>query len=350
MELNPAGPWRRSLRFVRFHLPRFNFITLHYTYFIFTCLVCAVIFWGASTPKKSVPFTDSLFFTVSAMTEAGLNTINVSTLNTFQQTMLFLLIIVGSSNFVSASVVLIRRRAFVKRFRTEIEKEDMLRASLRWLNRSRRSLSRKQSLVVKDKDETPEDQPTIATSDSTPQTAAPVQGKQTVPMSSAEVVSVPAPAETDSRADRTTFSDDTRFRGRRRSREDNNPLRHILSMQGVGARPGGINRRLTIQGPRSPSQEHHQAGPFPEDDAKPINKHGSFKPSSGYLGRNSNFHHLTESDRHRLGGYEYKAVVFLSWVVPIYCFVWQFLGALSLGAYVNRYYSSTCRENGLDPW
>jgi hypothetical protein len=61
------------------------------------CLITSVIFWGSSTPSRSVSYTDSLFFTVSAMTLAGLNTVNLSNLNTFQQSMLFVLTMLGST-------------------------------------------------------------------------------------------------------------------------------------------------------------------------------------------------------------------------------------------------------------
>jgi hypothetical protein len=57
-----------------------SFITLHYAYFITTCLITSLIFWGSSTPDKSVRYIDSLFLVISAMTEAGLNTVNLSTL------------------------------------------------------------------------------------------------------------------------------------------------------------------------------------------------------------------------------------------------------------------------------
>lgn len=64
------GPLSRPVRAVRGYLPPLNFITIHYAYFIGTCLVSAVIFWGASTPARSVSFNDSLFLVVSAMTLA----------------------------------------------------------------------------------------------------------------------------------------------------------------------------------------------------------------------------------------------------------------------------------------
>ncbi|KAK9326801.1 hypothetical protein V1520DRAFT_100320 [Lipomyces starkeyi] len=81
--------------------PRVHFLTLHYAYFIGMCFLTSIIFWGASTPARSVRYIDSLFLTISAMTRAGLNTVNLSTLNTFQQVLLFFLIILGSAVGVS---------------------------------------------------------------------------------------------------------------------------------------------------------------------------------------------------------------------------------------------------------
>lgn len=69
-----------------------------------------------------------------------------------------------------------------------------------------------------------------------------------------------------------------------------------------------------------------------------------------HVARNSNFSDLTEADKLRLGGKEYKAVSLLAWVVPLYFVLWQLIGALALGAYVDHYYPSKARENGLSPW
>ena len=73
------------------------------------------------------------------MTEAGLNPVNLSTLNTWQQIMLLFLIMLGSSIWVSAFVVHIRRKAFETRFREEIEREQRDHGGSRWfpLSRSR---------------------------------------------------------------------------------------------------------------------------------------------------------------------------------------------------------------------
>lgn len=59
-------------------LPPVNYITVHYTYFIILGLIFTLIFWGSSTPVLSIGFWDSLFLAFSALTSAGLNTVNVS--------------------------------------------------------------------------------------------------------------------------------------------------------------------------------------------------------------------------------------------------------------------------------
>jgi hypothetical protein len=56
-------------------LPPANFLTLHYVYFIVTCLASSVLFYLTSTPWKKVDYVDAIFLCVSAMTGAGLNTV-----------------------------------------------------------------------------------------------------------------------------------------------------------------------------------------------------------------------------------------------------------------------------------
>lgn len=61
---------RRSLR--RRHLiPKIDFITIHYAYFILSGLIASLLLWGSATPFRSLSYTDALFLAVSAMTEAG---------------------------------------------------------------------------------------------------------------------------------------------------------------------------------------------------------------------------------------------------------------------------------------
>jgi hypothetical protein len=66
--------------------------------------------------------------------------------------------------------------------------------------------------------------------------------------------------------------------------------------------------------------------------------------------RNSSFHHLSERERQKLGGAEYRAVSLLSVIVPVYFLLWQLLGGLGVGAYVARNKAALAKSNGLNPW
>ncbi|KAI7685792.1 hypothetical protein KC322_g12945, partial [Hortaea werneckii] len=143
----------RPVQTVRDHLPPLNFITIHYLYFTLTCLASALIFWGSSTPFKQVSFTDSLFLTISAMTLAGLNTVNLSELNTFQQFLLFILIMLGSAIWVSSFVVLVRKHAFEKKFEDLVARARAKSDRSRSRSRIRRVLTRRTSETPGNDDE-----------------------------------------------------------------------------------------------------------------------------------------------------------------------------------------------------
>lgn len=68
------------------------------------------------------------------------------------------------------------------------------------------------------------------------------------------------------------------------------------------------------------------------------------------LRRNSTFYNLTEAERLKLGGAEYRAVCLLAVIVPIYFFLWQLLGGLGVGAYLARNKAAETESNGLNPW
>jgi hypothetical protein len=355
-----SKPFGRAIRRVRSNLPEANFLTLHYVYFLVTCLISAVIFWSAATPFRSVRFIDSLFLCVSAMTMAGLNTINLSTLNTFQQVLLFILIIIGSTIFVSAFVVHVRRKAFDVRFRTELENEEHSRGRSTWFPMSRRlsqqSGSRRGEAVSSTNKE-PErrfDSQAEEYSHDLEENRAPKEPEKDthdVPegmdsdfhrRSSEATIRSPMSffgSLNSAQQDHITFSSDTRFRDSVRS--PSGLVQRVFSMSGVGARSNMQAGRLTVQtSARAPSETLRTLSDGNVDDDL----------SSGFIARNSNFHHLTEKDRFRLGGTEYKAVTMLAWIVPAYFVAWQLFGSIALGAYVNNYYASTARENGLNPW
>ena len=78
------------------------------------------------------------------MTEAGLNTVNLSRMNTFQQFILFLLILLGSAIWVSIAVLHVRRKAFERRFKSIVEEERQRRRN-RSTSKRRLSLSESRS-------------------------------------------------------------------------------------------------------------------------------------------------------------------------------------------------------------
>lgn len=59
---------------------------------------------------------------------------------------------------------------------------------------------------------------------------------------------------------------------------------------------------------------------------------------------------LTLEERERLGGTEYKAVLFLSYLVPIYFVLWQLLTSISCGWWVAAHRAALTRANGQNPW
>lgn len=127
------------------------------------------------------------------------------------------------------------------------------------------------------------------------------------------------------------------------------PHRHsrFLSMQGVGARSTSSLHQVTELGqPLARTATLSSAAP----SNTLTERTQSYFPFTGAVGRNSQFHHLTHEEREQLGGVEYKAICFLSVVVPLYFVLWQLLGAVGIGAYVWNNRASTARENGLNPF
>ena len=391
------GPFRRVARLVRRHSPSLNFITLHYIYFIVTCLLASVIFWGASTPPRSVTYTDSLFITVSAMTLAGLNTVNLSTLNTFQQCMLFSLIIIGSAIFVSAFVVHIRMKAFEKRFRhiagLRQRRAELSRSGRRHsrsiVRRLSRSLSRadaraRSARLDEDAKEYLDHSPTrsaaednhVATQSATlekgPEDAHADVTKDYV-LASAESASMPGQDSLDLTVSHPTSAHSIIYRSESgdviqinpSTSPSTSPPAHItfgpntyyhtepgpskhshhrfLSMQGVGAQSNASIKRRPTPLSTATSDAHPESTLESAANTLPFT-------SSGFVSRNSQFHHLTVEERAALGGYEYKAIQLLAWLVPTYFILFQLLGAVGLGAYVAYNRPSVARENGLNPW
>ncbi|KAI1328912.1 TrkH-domain-containing protein [Xylariaceae sp. FL0255] len=346
-----------------------------YAYFIVVSLASSLIFWGSSVPQNSISYVDSLFLVVSAITEAGLNTVNLSQMTTWQQVLLWLLIILGSSIWVSIWTVLVRKHTFERRFK-EIVKRDRERRTVERRNTTLSLLPIRQRLrsLTSGRDT---NAPTLDPSrlKQAQDARAPLGMEGEMPLISGptngRLVGSVAPPQVAS------------------SEYIMSPVGSSLSNAAVSEKTGNDESAPTEresngavaekdEGVHSvpPTQPEHIA--FAEDifkdSAASIHRHGltqrrpqadgtsSSNPavttstevrhwlSDHKVGRNGQFHGLTQEQREKLGGTEYRALRLLSVAVPLYFFAWQFLGSISLGAWISRYQPQPALGNGVSPW
>jgi len=273
----------------------------------------------------------------------------------------------GSAIFVSGSVVYIRRQAFARKFAAVADEKRSRRvtrkSSWRALSRVMSATSDTRSANAVDAMLTPVEPADHATHDerNEPGLAEHVSSDYIVRPSEdmgtnvyvgealglggmhATRVSADQVSQV---ADRITFSPETQFRSR--VHDEGSPTkamrrRSIVSLQGVGALPGA---RLHTAVHRSSLVSS------PDERRAPTHKLSTdqYFPSAGWISRNSQFHGLTEVEREKLGGVEHLALVWLSWLVPLYFVLWQLLGCIGLAAYVAMNRESVAKSNGLNPW
>ena len=300
------------------------------------------------------------------MTEAGLNTVNLSQMNTFQQFLLFFHIMIGSAIFVSIAVVRVRQKAFERRFEG-IWQAKQLRRRARSLSRQRDDGAQSEDdervrvdgIVVQDSilpQATPNtlqsrralDQKPGITRDDSPKPGTqdeptlPTIHEQVAPSSEVEGVAMNEKADHE---DRITFAPRPAVLGPRHRRRP-------LEFHGIGALHDTSNYPHRTQDQSGEKPVARVTGLTIDMPAASARSHETLSKSgfTGTVARNSQISHLTEAEREQLGGVEYRAIELLSWVVPLYFFLFQLLGAVSLGAWVARNSPSTAKDNGLNPW
>lgn len=246
---------------------------------------------------------------------------DLSTLNTFQQAILFVLLILGSAILISSTVLIIRKRAFEVKFKHALNSrvasrqissiEMQTRAPLAYLERS---------------------------------SGGDVNGRgNSKPTATVEQATIPS----SSTASQIHWVDDDQVTNSNESRHQNHHHHHhqIFHMVGVGAR-GDIHNH-----PRDIIPVPYVGNELPEVGLKGVIrgtwKYHSFK---GQVSRNSQFHGLSAIEREELGGAEYKAVAFLSWIVSLYFIVFIILGIISVGGWLQANHPEVSQENGLDPF
>ena len=366
----------------------------------------SLVFWGTSNPSKAVSYIDSLFLVTSAMTEAGLNTVNLSQLNTFQQVVLFVLIIIGSAIWVSIATVHVRKRAFEQKLQ-ELANN---RGKMRRLSRSLHfSLSRTKGKILGQREEAIASGAVRGTavveSDGRLKEASPDPERHITftPLDRQEAVdehdmlyepkglshSPTQPHNLPLSLDGHPNADKDFITGYRDDRHDARPTpamvsstlpvneqalgtphstkregdlnsttpafrrshTRIFSGYGVGARPA-LNSHPQNAVPRvqqfSSAENEEKALSKRSESSAILDKY--LKSFNGFVGRNSQFHGLSEKERRELGGLEYDALALLSYLVPAYFFTFQLLGAIGVGAWIQVNRPGVALQNGLNPF
>jgi hypothetical protein len=120
-----------------------------------------------------------------------------------------------------------------------------------------------------------------------------------------------------------------------------------FSFTGVGATPVTTSFHRPFFPDMNDSQPTRRLG-LMRDPATPWHIRNLLRKE--VVGRNSQFHGLTHEEREQLGGVEYRAIRLLSWIVPLYFVLWQLLGCLAVGAWMNNYASDITGANGINAW
>ncbi|KAI3337522.1 cation transport protein-domain-containing protein [Xylariaceae sp. AK1471] len=107
--------WAEALRpsFLSRH-PHFNFISIHYFWIVGWTILGSILIYA--TAHGQLAYIDALAFAAGANTQAGLNTVDVNRLNTFQQLVMYFCALLSNPITIHSSVVFLRLYWFEKRF------------------------------------------------------------------------------------------------------------------------------------------------------------------------------------------------------------------------------------------
>lgn len=328
-------------------IPPLNFITIHYAYFILGSLICSAIFWGSNERRGNIHYVDSLYLVVSAFTNTGLNSVNLSELTTWQQVLLWILFIVGSPIWVSFWTVMARKHAFEKRFDgiVEAEREGKKRRATMNTPAFRQFFS-----FNKFKSSPPvvDTLPGLGTRQTITEKPAPNPLlSNLVPMRR----TVSAPEE--------SISSDSGDNASRTTTLAPQPLAdvndHIAFVESMRrphpSREGSsiyqrnddlIDDRQSLDAASDASSEPNAIEDFLMHWKNILGDHNTSKRGQ--------FYDLTSDEREALGGCEYRALKILAVTVPLYGFLWQGLCSLALGAWIARNKPAIAVEFGVNPW
>ncbi len=321
--------------------------------------------------------------------QAGLNTVNLSQMNTFQQWLLWMHILGGSAIFVSIFVIHVRKKAFENRFGAILKEQHEQRRKRRSSFRdttgrsfsARRSLSlsrpRSQGIGMGELTKKPSLGQPQNSNGSTGDGLRIDKGTLGDPARDAETaIESPTPngaienprtshgeAKYSNKTEQTganlheTSADHIAFVPSTYFNPNNNmaqasQIKHrnsAFSFTGVGASPVRTSFHRPFFAEMNERQPTRLAGVgLMDDPATPWHIGNLIRKE--VVGRNSQFHGLTHEEREQLGGVEYRAIQLLSWVVPLYFVLWQLLGCLAVGAWMNNYAFDITEANGINAW
>ncbi|KAJ5523777.1 hypothetical protein N7494_010427 [Penicillium frequentans] len=240
--------------------------------------------------------------------------VDLSTLNTFQQVILFILLIMGSVIFISIPVLVVRKRAFEAKLQVVSDEREASR----------------QASIFELRDTT-----ACAESSGHELEAQCKPRSHTVTVHEAHGMSSndgQIPWRDD---DQITVADAHHHHHHHR----------VFPMVGVGARPDLQNHPrdavpLPVFAVEPPKSKFENA----------IRDAQKYFWSKAPVSRNSQFHGLTSAERENLGGVEYKAVHFLSVIVSLYLIVFLGLGVIGMGTWLQVNHPEIAGDNGLSPF
>ncbi|XXH02981.1 hypothetical protein Hte_009371 [Hypoxylon texense] len=280
-------------------------------------------------------------------------------MTTWQQVLLWFLIIIGSSIWVSIWTVLVRKHAFEARFEEIVRKEHKRRlerrnTSLNFLpiTHRLRSLGRSRTVPNSADAASPGDQPppTSSTLDrdvrgsKLPVISRPSDGRLLSTIIPPQQEASPLVGEI-SGAPHQRSPPSAAGEVRRDNRGSTGNAEHVAFVDDIRAEARSTSIALS-------SIPTHRHLPSTETAGSQGDRRGG---RNNYLrehkvGRNGQFHGLTSEEREELGGTEYRALKLLSIVVPLYWFLWQFLGCISLGAWLASKQPQPALDNAISPW
>lgn len=300
---------------------------MHHAYFVLVGLAFAVIFWGSSHPSNSVSFMDSLFLVESAFTSSGLNTVNLSQLATGQQVILALMMILGSPVLISLFTIWFRAHIFEKRFEDIVEKE-----------RNRRI--RTTGTIV---------------GMTGAMFGAPVMSAFRKPPRGGGGPGLRSPRRANAVMHMQRAEEDELQLGPVPGRGNLDPIREgeRLAVQGDdgAGRPHSAYSQATGATPRRRRLSRGGGGDGGrQGDSEGFDLETFIRAKKKSIGRNGQFHDLTDEERDYLGGVEYRSLRILFVIVAVYYVVFQTLGVITLAAWMGTRQSQAAAVNSQNPW